>query len=218
MGVNFHAYSNVRTEPLPIEYRRTHRKWTETEKQRFHDVINQDTPERRLLLLAASGVRTVSSGELIFPEKIMFTDEMEEMEEKVLEHYEQTPDFIKLCFLTNTIYYKTPATHAYSCDSSYSSYSEFTELLAKLNNGEPLSIPQPFTTDYPLISAEKCRQILGDLKVLRHYFVQESWEPDLTMDFGLSKDDQENKEESWFFKEFYTLISLGANCGLVCMF
>ncbi len=213
MGVDFQAYSNLRTEPLPIEYRITHRSWTAKEKQEFNESISQAPPDICSLILAMNGVSTSPSGEYVFPAK---STSNEEMRESVYEYYESKPDFINICWLTNTVYYKTPATQEYSCGRSYSGYGEFTQLLAKLNNGKQLTMPHSYTTGDDLIGAAECRQTLEDLKELRDHFVEDSWEPDATKE---DEDESKDKhEESWFFKQFYTLISLAAECGLLCVF
>ncbi len=212
MGVEFQAYSNLRTEPLPIEYRITHRSWTAKKKQEFHDSINEAPSDMRSLILAMNGVSTSPSGEYVFPAKNTSNDHMRV---SVYEYYESKPDFINICWLTNTVYYKTPATQKYSCVCSYNSYRNFTQLLAKLNNGKPLTMPHLYPTGDDIIGAAECRKKLEALKELRHHFVQESWEPDATKDEDESKD---KHKQSWFFKQFYTLISLGAECGLLCVY
>ncbi len=214
MGVDFHAYSNIRTEPLLTEFRVAHRRWTEKEKQELYNALNKSSSDIHSLILAVNGIIISPNGDYIFPE---ISKDSSEMKIKVYDYYEKKPDFITICWLTNTVYYNTPATQEYSCGRSYSGYGEFKQILAKLNKGKPLTMPHSCTTGNDLFSAEKCRQILGDLKELRHHFVQESWEPDVTKSYGMTfEDDQEDKhEQSWFFKEFYTLISLAADCGIM---
>ena len=213
MGVDFHAYSNIRTEPLPTEFRIAHRRWTDKEKQEFQETLRSAPQDMCSLILATKGITTSPSGELVFPE---ISTGSEDLKDKAYDYYHETEEFITICWLTNTVYLKTPETREYSCGRSYSGYGEFNQILAKLNKGKSLTMPHSCTTGNDLFSAEKCRQIFGDLKELRDHFVQESWEPDVAKTFGLSEDDQEDKhEQSWFFKEFYTLISLAADCGIM---
>ena len=217
MGVDFHAYSNIRTEPLPTEFRIAHRRWTDKEKQEFQETLRSAPQDMCSLILATKGITTSPSGELVFPE---ISTGSEDLKDKAYDFYHETEEFITICWLTNTVYLKTPATQEYSCGRSYSGYGEFKQLLAKLNNGKPLTMPHSYTNGNDLISAEKCRQTLGELKALRHHFVPESWEPDVVqMSLDPTEDDEPDKHnETWFFKEFCTLISLAADCGVMCVF
>lgn len=216
MGVDFTAYSNLRTEPLPQEYRREQKSWSEDKKRNFIESMRFSTPDIQALLMAMYGVSRDPDGSFNFPLEIEPSNEEEEKARAPLPDKENS---VHICYRSNTIYYKTPKTKEYSTGRSYSGYGEFIDILEKLNKGKPLKYMPPSTDSAPengTVKSDKARQCLESLQALRYHFVPDAWEPDINEHYyGLGDQPCDRHEDTWFFKEFYTLMTVAVDNGLI---
>jgi hypothetical protein len=221
MGVDFHGYSRVKSEPVPEKYRATRKTISEIEKQKFKERLLWVAPEYYSLILAENGISQEPNGELIFPSII---EHSPELQNEFYEIYEKQNDFIMVNWNTNTIYRRTPDTKECLAERSYSGYGDFIEILKKLNKG-PMPYMPPSTDAAPesgLVTPDKCLMCLQGLDKLRNYFVSESWEPDHIKYNNhthaievIDEPDNDIHQDSWFFSEFYTVMTLGADTGIV---
>lgn len=222
MGVDFYSNSNVRTEPIPSRFRAT-KKAISNEKRKdiLKDLLSM-TREERILSLTLIGAQ-LTPDNVIIPDEIQLSPELRD------EFYEtigKEPDFIDVCWETNTIYRSTPETKSGTAGRTYSGYGDFCRTLKELNK-----LPMPYlppsvdcAPEYGFVSTEKCLLCLQGLNQVRDHFVSPSWVPDAdkygnSTDHRFDKDnvDKENNihEDSWFFKEFYSMMALGAESGFV---
>jgi hypothetical protein len=222
MGVDFHGYSRIRTEPIPNKYRASNKAISDYERREFEKEFHQLHPDLKGIVLSINGISYGSEGHLIYPS---IPELSEQLQDELYEIYEKQEDFITVCWNTNTIYRRTPDTKECVAGRSYSGYGDFIDILKKLNEG-PLPYIPPSIDSAPengLVSSDKCWTCLQTLNKLRHHFVSDSWQPDYTKYINYPKtvedldDDKADDihEHSWFFRDFYTVISLGADGGFV---
>jgi hypothetical protein len=222
MGVDFTGYSNVKTEPLPSRFKPVINKQSEKDILEFEKELQKTPKEYRSLIMSIAGASYGVDGRIILPYEVKVPDEMCD------EFYNtigKEPDFIAVCWDTMTIYRRTPETRSGTSGRSYSGYGDFCRELKFLNNG-PLQYIPPDTDvapEYGFISTDKCLTCIQALDKIRHQLVSDSWQPDpekycdcnnARYEEDFPKDDDRN-QESWFFREFYTVMSLGAESGFV---
>jgi hypothetical protein len=222
MGVDFIGYSNVRTEPIPSRFRATKKSITnEKRKGILKDLLSMSRDER-ILSLTLMGAQLTSEG-LIIPDELELPHEIQD------EFYKTIgiePDFLDVCWNTNTIYRSTPETKSGSASRSYSGYGDFYRDVNILNK-LPLPYMPPSTDMAPengFVNTEKCILCLQGLNMVRDHYVAPDWKPDAEK-YGNSSDhrfddslvDKKDNihEDSWFFREFYSMMVLGAESGFV---
>jgi hypothetical protein len=222
MGVDFYSYSNVRTEPVPSRFRATKKSITNEKRKDILKNLLSMSRDERILSLTLMGAQITSEG-LIIP------DELELPHEVQNEFYEtigKEPDFIDVCWNTNTIYRSTPETKSGSASRSYSGYGDFYRDVNILNK-LPLPYMPPSTDMAPengFVNTEKCILCLQGLNMVRDHYVSPEWQPDAEKYGNLSEHRFDNSltdkkdnihDDSWFFREFYSMITLGAESGFV---
>jgi hypothetical protein len=222
MGVDFYSYSNVRTEPIPSRFRATKKSITnEKRKDILKDLLSMSRDER-ILSLTLMGAQLTSEG-LIIPDELELPHEIQD------EFYKTIgiePDFLDVCWNTNTIYRSTPETKSGSASRSYSGYGDFYRDVNILNK-LPLPYMPPSTDMAPengFVNTEKCILCLQGLNMVRDHYVAPDWKPDAEK-FGESTDhrfddsltDKKDNihDDSWFFREFYSMMALGAESGFI---
>ncbi len=222
MGVDFYSYSNVRTEPIPSRFRATKKSITnEKRKDILKDLLSMSRDER-ILSLTLMGAQLTSEG-LIIPDELELPHEIQD------EFYKTIgiePDFLDVCWNTNTIYRSTPETKSGSASRSYSGYGDFYRDVNILNK-LPLPYMPPSTDMAPengFVNTEKCILCLQGLNMVRDHYVAPDWKPDAEK-YGESTDhrfddslvDKKDNihDDSWFFREFYSMMALGAESGFV---
>lgn len=220
MGVDFYSYSNARTEPVPSRFRAT--KKVISNEQRINilrDLLNMSHDERALSMALI--------GAQLTPDSVLIPDELShELRDEFYETIGKEDDFIDVCWETNTIYRRTSDTKLGCAGRSYGGYEDFCRDLKILNK---IAMPyMPSSTDtapeYGFVSTEKCLLCLQGLNKIRDHYVSSDWIPDAEK-YGNSWDHRFNDtlvdstdnihEDSWFFREFYSMISLGAESGFV---
>lgn len=222
MGVDFYSYSNVRIEPIPSRFRATKKPISnEKRKDILKDLFNLSHDERTLVLTMI-GAQLTADG-LIMPDELEISPELQD------EFYNtigKEDDFITVCWETNTIYRRTADTKVGSAGRTYSGYADFCRDLKTLNK-LPLPYLPPSTDIAPengIVSTDKCVLCLQGLNQVRDHFVSSDWKPDADK-YGNSDahrfdntlvDKTDNiHDDSWFFREFYSMMALGAESGFV---
>jgi hypothetical protein len=219
MGVDFYGYSFVRTEPLPKKFRGEKRDPAELEAERRKLMASiRADPEVASLVLVLSGASIGTDGRLIMPDTPVVSDELRE------EFYTtigNEPDFLGVDWDTGIIWRSTEETKIASAGRSYSGYGDFRQCLRDLNGGRPLLYMPPSTDTAPengYVSADRCRLCLEGLDRLRAHFVPADWKPNPEGGDG-DGDTVDDKDElhadSWFFRQFYTTMWIGAQSGMV---
>jgi hypothetical protein len=214
MGVDFLGYSYVRSEPIPTKYRSIKKSYAlkEAERKYLEDEITKAPAYMRDLILAMTGVSIGTDGNYIMTEYCKISDELSE------EFYStigSQTDFIGVCWQTNTIWQTTDLTRKTSCGRSYSGYSDFCDFLKDLNNGQ-FYLP-PCTDRAPecgFLTPERCNLCIQGLDRIRHHFVSNAWIPDYVSPKEVLPEDDLH-DDSWFFREFYSTLSLGSESGVV---
>lgn len=222
MGVDFISYSNVRTEPIPSRFRATKKPTNNILQKGLLKDINAMSSDERALVLSMMGAQLGSNG-LIMPDKLEISNKLQE------EFYEtigNEEDFLDVSWQTNTIYRRTAETKKGSASRSYTGYSDFCRELNALNK---LSLPYmpPSTDTAPengIVSTDKCILCLQGLNMIRDHYVSPEWKPDAEQ-YGISMEHRfdtslVNKEDdihqdSWFFREFYSMMTLGTESGFI---
>ena len=180
------------------------------------------TRDERLLSLTLMGAQLTPDG-LIMPDELEISPELQDEFYNTIGKEE---DFITACWLTNTIYRRTSDTKVGSAGRTYSGYADFCRILKTLNI-LPLPYLPPSTDTAPengFVSTDKCIICLQGLNQVRDHFVSRSWQPDADK-YGNSTDhrfddtltDKKDNihEDSWFFREFYSMMALGTESGFV---
>lgn len=188
MGVDFTSYSRVKSEPVPERFR-----------------------AKRLPVSVSDADRKDFDNELRY--EFYGTIGREE-------------DFITVNWDTNIIYRKTPETKIGSASRSYDGYGEFLSKLTKLNGGHRSYMP-PDTDIAPengIVSTERCITCLQGLERVRSHFVSPSFVADPEK-YGNSYEhrlytesvpEEDNiHDDSWFFREFYSMMSVATDSGIV---
>ena len=222
MGVDFYSYSNVRTEPIPSRFRAT-KKIVSNEKRKdiLKDLLNMSRDECALVMTMLGA--QISTDGFIIPDEIELSPELQN------EFYEtigREDDFLDVCWNTNTIYRRTPDTKTATAGRTYSGYADFCRDLKTLNK-LPLPYLPPSTDTAPengYVSTDKCILCLQGLNMIRDHFVSPEWQPDSEkygnscdhrFDDSLTDKKDNIHSDSWFFREFYSMMALGAESGFV---
>jgi hypothetical protein len=222
MGVDFYSYSNVRTEPIPSRFRATKKATTNDKRKDILKQLLNMSQDERALSLTLLGAQLGPEG-LIIPDELSISPELQD------EFYEtigKEPDFLDVCWDTNTIYRSTPDTKRGTAGRSYSGYGDFCRDLKVLNK-LPLPYMPPSTDTAPengYVNTEKCILCLQGLNMVRDHYVSPDWKPDAEK-YGNSSEHRFDKsltdkkdnihDDSWFFREFYSMIALGAESGFI---
>jgi hypothetical protein len=222
MGVDFFSYSNVRTEPIPRRFRATMKPVSNEQRKKMLKELLEAPREMRSLILTMSGAQVGPEG-LIVPDEL---DLSPEVRDEFYYTIGKEPDYLDVCWNTNTIYRKTPDTKRGTAGRSYSGYADFCRTLKELNK-LPLPYLPPSTDTAPengYVNTEKCILCLQGLNMIRDHFVSPEWQPDAEkygnsdehrFDESLTDKKDNIHEDSWFFREFYSLMALGAESGFV---
>ena len=222
MGVDFYSYRNVRTEPIPSRFRAT-KKAVSNEKRKniLKDLLTMSQDERTLVMTMLGAQIGVDG--FIIPDEIELSPELQN------EFYEtigREDDFLDVCWNTNTIYRSTPDTKRGTAGRTYSGYADFCRDLKALNK-LPLPYLPPSTDTAPengYVSTEKCILCLQGLNMIRDHYVSPEWQPDSEkygnsdahrFDDSLTDKKDNIHGDSWFFREFYSMMALGAESGFV---
>jgi hypothetical protein len=222
MGVDFISYSNVRTEPIPSRFRATIKPVSNERRKEMLKQLLEAPRDMRSLILTISGAQLGPEG-LIVPDEL---DLSPEVRDEFYDTIGQEDDYLDVCWNTNTIYRTTPETKRGSADRTYSGYADFCRTLNELNK-LPLPYLPPSTDTAPengYISTEKCILCLQGLNMVRDHFVSPEWQSDADkygnynshrFDDSLTEKKDNIHEDSWFFREFYSMMALGAESGFV---
>lgn len=203
MGVDFHGYSNVRTEPLPDRFRRV-RKAPASEaavKDRYKGL----DPGMAVLARAIFGD----------PE-----DDKYECNKKAEEEFYKTigtkKDFLAVCWHTNTIWLSTKETKHEHASASYGTYADFHRLVLSFYKSHDIMRPYmppdtDLTNEHGIVSATNCRTCIKTLDWVRGHFVPSKWSA-----FG-PYDESELEKNEWgsFFAQFYKTVARGAESGVL---
>jgi hypothetical protein len=223
MGVDYYSYSNVRTEPIPSRFRPTKKVVNNNKQQNeLFKQISEIPPELKPFILGMMGAQLGPNG-LIIPDEI---DILPEVRDEFYNTIGKEPDYIDVCWNTNIIYRSTPETKLGCASRSYSGYGEFCRDLDILNK-HPMPYMPPDTDvapEYGFISTDKCILCLQGLNQIRNHYVSPEWRPDPEK-YGNSSEHRFNDDsidkkddihgDSWFFREFYSMMMLGAESGFV---
>lgn len=222
MGVDFLSYSNVRTEPIPSRFRATMKPVSNERRKEMLKELLEAPRDMRSLILTMSGAQLGPNG-LIVPDEL---DLSPKVRDEFYDTIGQEDDYLDVCWNTNTIYRSTPETKSGSASRSYSGYGDFYRDVNILNK-LPLPYMPPSTDIAPengFVNTEKCILCLQGLNMIRDHFVAPDWKPDAEK-YGNSSDhrfddsltDKKDNihEDSWFFREFYSMMTLGAESGFV---
>ena len=222
MGVDFYSYSNVRTEPIPSRFRATIKPVTNERRKEMLKELLATPREMRSLVLTITGAQLGPDG-LIVPDEL---DLPREVQDEFYETIGKEPDFLDVCWNTNTIYRSTPETKRGTAGRTYSGYGDFCRDLTILNK-LPLPYLPPSTDTAPengYVSTEKCLLCLQGLNMVRDHYVAPDWKPDAEkygestdhrFDDSLTDKKDNIHDDSWFFREFYSMMALGAESGFV---
>ncbi len=222
MGVDFFSYSNVRTEPIPSRFRATKKSITNEKRKDILKELLSMTRDERVLSLALMGAHLGPDG-LIIPDELELPREVQDEFYKTIG---KEPDFLDVCWNTNTIYRSTPDTKRGTAGRTYSGYSDFCKDLTTLNK-LPMPYLPPSTDSAPengYVNTEKCILCLQGLNMIRDHYVSPEWQPDADkygnsdahrFDISLTDKKDNIHDDSWFFREFYSMMALGAESGFV---
>ena len=223
MGVDFTGYSCVRTEPIHAKYRAKISRMSPEAQEDFTKDLLTLRRDEMALCMALNGVsRDAATGQLVFPEKIEIA---EETQNAFYAEYEKNPDFLAVSWHKNKVYLKTADTKEASADRSYSGYGDFKQTLKELWKLPASAMHYlPPSTDcapeYGIAETDQALSCLRGLNTVRAHFVAPDWVPDLVK-YGMSTDHRFDEKEpcihadSWFFKEFYCVMSVAADGGIV---
>jgi len=207
MGIDFIGYSRVKTEPVPERLRA---KINPISKIAIKD-LNLDT--MNLVGGDAEGMIFVS------PE-----NEYEISQELQQEFYETIgaeEDFITVDWCTNIIYRKTAGSKICRTGRSYSGYFDFCNEIDQQN--QLVYMPQLDG----ILSTHSCIECLQGLETVKKHFVSDefvadpekygnSWDHRFNNNLVPAKENIHN--DSWFFREFYSMMSVAADGGIVKIF
>jgi hypothetical protein len=222
MGVDFYGYSRVRTEPVPNNFRALRTPLSPEERADIEESIRSAQPGLRALLMSTVGASYGPDGTLVIYDNVEISDETSDKFYKI---YEKDENFLDVCWHTNTIYFATPDTKKASTGRSYSGYNDFCRELTRLNGGKPLAYMPPSTDTAPecgYVSSDKCLLCLQGLNSVRRFFISDSWKPDMNTYEALLDDIKVSTVDnihvdSWFFREFYSAVSAGADSGYLAV-
>ena len=217
MGVDYYGYSCVRSEPIPAAYRPIISEWSAEEKAEFKAKYGAAPADVRPLLLAINGVSRDSRGGFVFPQRIETADTDEKAP------FRADPNFLEVLWDRNIVYYKTAETVEGTAGRSYSGYGDFRKLVDSLAEDKFYMPPSTDTApENGFLTTTDCINCLRGLNTVRKHFVSDVWVPDpakygndCAHRFADAGADDVNTEHSWFFREFYSVIHLGANGGFV---
>jgi hypothetical protein len=222
MGVDFISYSNIRTEPIPSRFRATKKPISNEKRKELLKELLSIPREMRGLVLTMSGAQLGPDG-LIMPDELELSSEIRD---EFYNTIAKEDDYLDVCWETNIIYRSTPETKRGCADRTYSGYADFCRELNNLNK-LPLPYLPPSTDSAPengFVSTDKCVLCLQGLNQVRDHYVSPDWKPDADK-YGNSSDHRFDDtlvdkadnihEDSWFFREFYSMMALGTESGYV---
>jgi len=206
MGVDFNSFSRVKIEPVP---------------QKYHATFGKR--EKRLSPL----LKTLALSFYNYQD-----DDEIKLSEHVNEFYEtiaSEEDFIAVNWNENIMYKKTKETRVTGCGRSYGGYWSFCRQIEDLYTG-PSFYMLPSTDvppDYGVVSPDKCIACLDVLNNVKEHFVSKNFQPDVEKYGSCVNHRFHNEivpiedrihEESWFFREFYTMLSVACDDGVATVF
>lgn len=182
MGVDFGAYSQVVTKPVPQKYRATikppNKTMSRQEMVEHFSAPGASKDDIRGLVALARMMTGIGidqqSGQDVYASEVTIPYE-EEFGQYLREH---CPDYIGVQWRTNTTYHKSPDTNMVECGRSCGGYAEFIDCLTKFNGGRPLTYMPPSTDsapEYGIVSADKMLLCLQELRKHRKHFVPDDW-------------------------------------------
>lgn len=223
MGVDYYGYSNVRIEPIPAEFRPRIARWSAEKQAEFEHKYEATDHDVRPLILAMNGISRDHTGKFVYP--IEVKHDAEDAADAFYAKYCDEPNFIGVCWQKNRMYWKTEDTKKGCADRSYSGFGDFRALLHKLYNLPAHLAPYiPPSTDcapeHGYIDTEQCMSCLRGLDKVRDTFVPKEWTPDpekygINTDHRFTHTSDDIHQDSWFFREFYCVMTLGAEGGVV---
>jgi hypothetical protein len=213
MGVDFTGYSHVKTEPVPKKFRSKLLKKTEQEISEIKNLIKNSSPEQ-LAIIALFGISYgISYNNLNITYSFEISDELKEEFYKTIG---KEPDFIYVDWHTNIIYRKTEDTQITVCGRSYSGYNDFRNLLLSLSTGHFYMPPDnDYGPENGIVSTDRCIDCLGGLDRVKTYLVSESFDGNCEQPDSIIKDCDNIHEESCFFREFYCMMTVASQGGIV---
>lgn len=226
MGVDFTGYSRVKSDPVPDRFRTKRKPVSEEDTKRFETKLLETPHDLRAFVMVMSGASYSQNGKVILPDVIEIA---QELKDELYEIMEKEEDYICISWETNTIYRRTPETKQGSAGRSYSGYGDFRKVLFELNGGRLPYMP-PDTNVAPengIVSTERCITCLQGLERLKHHFVSPSFVADpekygISCDHRFSDKDVPAEDninpDSWFFREFYSMMSVASDGGIVVIY
>jgi hypothetical protein len=210
MGVDFYAYSYVRIEPVPARFRAERKSMTHDARREFEKELSALTRDEQALVLCLRGMSRDAEGRLIVPDEVILS---EELRNKFYETIGSEDDFLHVEWETNTIWRSTADTKMATAGRSYSGYSDFFRGVRTFYGDKSEFYMPPSTDTAPengLVSTERCIQCLRTLEAVRENYVSYAWFPDCGVPPREGGSDN-RRDDSWFFREFYTAVELAAN-------
>lgn len=200
MGVHFHGYSNVRSEPLPTRFRRVRKARSEAERQAMGEKLRSYAPDVQLVLRAISGA-----------DDDEYTRN-EAAEDEFWCTIGEEKNFLQGCWFTNTVWHSTDETEDAGAGCSYGAYSDFVHSVRRASLGQPVYLPPDtdLTDRHGVWTAADCARSLKDLDRVRAVFVPATWKP-----FDDDDDANDIHNFSHFFREFYQAMLRGAESGVL---
>ena len=202
MGVDFHGYSNIRSELLPERFRRVYKHKSDTERKKAAERFRGLDPSMAILARAIFGD----------PE-----DNTYECNEAAEEEFYATigaqKDFLTVCWDTNTIWFFTKETETAGACASYGSYAEFrTSVLRKYTGMGTAYMPPDtdMTMEHGIVSAVNCLTCVKTLDAVREHFVPADWAPFTGTDNSALEGDY-----AWLFACLYESVARGAESGVL---
>lgn len=210
MGVDFYAYSYVRTEPVPARFRAERKVMSDSDRLKFERELVRLSREEQALVMCINGMSRDADGRLIVPEETTLSDELR------TEFYNTIAaedNFLHVDWATNTIWRTTEDTKFADAGRTYSGYGEFFKGVREFYGARSDFYMPPSTDSAPengLVNTERCQQCLRTLDVVRRNYVSDAWKPEA--DVSVPEEEEEGPHaDSWFFRQFYTAVALAAN-------
>jgi hypothetical protein len=224
MGVDFTSYSRVKTEPVPERFRARAYPISKKDIIKFEKEL-QDVPlEMRSLVMVLQGASYNAEGNIIMTSNYKISDELRD---EFYEIYTNDEEFITVDWITNIIYKTTEESKSGTTGRSYSGYYDFCKLVQNLNKGMymPPSVDSP--PENGIVLTASSIDCLNGLEEVKKYFVSDTFKAD-SEKYGNSIDhrfdskivpsEDDIHQESWFFREFYSMMTLAADGGIVKIF
>ncbi len=220
MGVLFIAYSFLVTEPVPLQFRASWKAVSEAYRVNIEKDLKAMPSDVASLCMYSLGVSRDASGRLVIPDERVQNEDAETL---FYETIGASTDFVTVDWTSNTFWRATGDSREAVAGRSYGGYGSFVgEVEAAFGRARQGFYMPPATDCAPemgIVSTERCLQCLRTLEAVRSKWVSDVWTPGPGRPFkteeGLAApvlDSEEDlREDSWFFREFFTAMSLAAN-------